>query len=152
MTAKRNYDVEQINRNYNSDTTQTSNWLKAQETSLRNEKITQNTSTDESQQNYSRFKFLNNIEEYNNSSETNTIISPKKNVTWGENKEISNSENDEETQNIFNKLKKIKEPTENIKLSLKETTTDERISVLENEVKSINNKIDIIINILKENK
>jgi hypothetical protein len=155
MTAKRNYDVEQINRNNNSDLNQTTSWLKAQETSLKTEKFTPKKNQEEPIQNYSRFKFLNNIDEYNNSVETNKIISQKKNVTWGENNEISNSENDEETQSIFNKLKKInkkEESSENIQLSFNESTSEERISNLENEIKSINNKIDIIINLLKENK
>ena len=40
MTAKRNYDVEQINRNYQSDINSSSNWLKSQETSIKSEKIT----------------------------------------------------------------------------------------------------------------
>ena len=88
MTAKRNYDVEQINRNYNTDTNQTNNWLKAQETSLKNEKLTPQKKNEEKEQTYSRFKFLNNIEEYNSeNSDTNKIISPKKNVSWSDDKE-----------------------------------------------------------------
>ena len=152
MTAKRNYDVEQINRSYNSDINQANNWLKAQETSLKNEKLTPQKVNEETSQNYSRFKFLNNIDEQNTeNSETNKIISPKKNVTWEDNNEII----DVEVQNLFTKLKKKdkQDNTENnITLNFQENTNEDRITNLEKEIKSINNKIDIIINILKENK
>jgi len=158
MTAKRNYDVEQINHNYNSDITQTNNWLKSQETSLKNEKLAPQKSNEEQSQNYSRFKFLNNIEEYSSEGlETNKIISPKKNVSWSDNKETHSNFvlADEEEQNIFNKLKKVnkKEVVENnITLELHETTNEDRITNLEKEIKSINNKIDMIIDLLKQNK
>lgn len=154
MTAKRNYDVEQINHNYNSDITQTNNWLKPQETSLKNEKLTPQKSNEEQSQNYSRFKFLNNIDENNSENlETNKTISPKKNVSWSDN---SNFELvDEDEQNIFNKLKKVNKKEEvrnNITLEMQETINEDRISNLENEMKTINNKIDMIIDLLKQNK
>ena len=153
MTAKRNYDVEQINHNYNSDITQTNNWLKPQETSLKNEKLTPQKSNEEQSQNYSRFKFLNNIDENNSENlETNKTISPKKNVSWSDN---SNFELvDEDEQNIFNKLKKVNKKEEvrnNITLEM-QTINEDRISNLENEMKTINNKIDMIIDLLKQNK
>ena len=154
MTAKRNYDVEQINHNYNSDITQTNNWLKPQETSLKNEKLTPQKSNEEQSQNYSRFKFLNNIDENNSENlETNKTISPKKNVSWSDN---SNFELvDEDEQNIFNKLKKVNKKEEvrnDITLEMQETINEDRISNLENEMKTINNKIDMIIDLLKQNK
>jgi hypothetical protein len=154
MTAKRNYDVEQINHNYISDITQTNNWLKPQETSLKNEKLTPQKSNEEQSQNYSRFKFLNNIDEYNSENlETNKTISPKKNVSWSDN---SNFELvDEDEQNIFNKLKKVNKKEEvrnNITLEMHETINEDRINNLENEMKTINNKIDMIIDLLKQNK
>ena len=138
MTAKRNYDVEQINHNYNSDITQTNNWLKPQETSLKNEKLTPQKSNEEQSQNYSRFKFLNNIDENNSENlETNKTISPKKNVSWSDN---SNFELvDEDEQNIFNKLKKVNKKEEvrnNITLEMQETINEDRISNLENEMKT----------------
>jgi len=153
MTAKRNYDVENINRIYNSDANQTTNWLKPQETSVKSEKMaaTKN-NQEEILQPYSRFKFLNNMEE----QETNTNISQtKKNVSW-EDKELfdDNEILDVNEENIFSKLKKIKsqDTSDNITFSLLETRDENKITNLENEIKSINNKIDIIINILKQNK
>jgi hypothetical protein len=161
MTAQRNYDVEQFNHNYSSDINQTNNWLKSQETSLKNEKIIPQKTNEEQSQNYSRFKFLNNIEDYNSSEglETNKTSSPKKNVSWSDNKETnSNSLIDEDVQNIFKKLKKVEkqekqeDTSNNIQLTIQEINNEDRITNLEKEIKSINNKIDIIINILKENK
>lgn len=150
MTAKRNYEVEQINRNYNSDINQINNWLKPQETSLKSEKFTNQTSNnEESTQKYTKLKYLNLD---NDNNESNLIISPtKKNVTWGENKEINN---DEMEENIFNKLKKIKKEdiTENISIKFEESTDNDRITKLENEIKNVNDKIDKILNILMQNK
>ena len=147
MTAKRNYDVEQINRNYSADVNQTNNWLKPQETSLKTEKLTPQKVNDEKEQSYnSRFKFLN-IEEV----EPNKIISPsKKNVTWKDNEEF-----DEVEENIFSKLKKVTKTeasSNNIVLSLEETSNEDRIINLESQIKTINNKMDLIFDLLKQNK
>ena len=147
MTAKRNYDVEQINRNYSADVNQTNNWLKPQETSLKTEKLTPQKVNDEKEQSYnSRFKFLN-IEEV----EPNKIISPsKKNVTWKDNEEF-----DEVEENIFSKLKKVTKTeasSNNIVLSLEETSNEDRIINLESQIKIINNKMDLILDLLKQNK
>ena len=149
MTAKRNYDVEQINRNYSADVNQTNNWLKPQETSLKTEKLTPQKINDEKEKhNYSsRFKFLN-IEEQ---EESNKIISPsKKNVTWKDNEEF-----DEVEENIFSKLKKVtktESSSNNIVLSLEETSNEDRIINLESQIKIINNKMDLILDLLKQNK
>ena len=91
MTSKRNYDVEQITKNSVID----DNWLKPQETSIKSEKITK----EPQQINESRFKYLN-IDSQQQSP-------TKKNVTWGNNTETSDSELEE---NLFKKLKKVKEP------------------------------------------
>jgi hypothetical protein len=57
MTAKRNYEVEQINRNYQVDINSTNNWLKPQETSIKTEKLNPNQSQEsELNQNYSKSK------------------------------------------------------------------------------------------------
>ena len=79
MQAQRNYEVEQINRSYNT-TNQVDNWLKPQETSLKTDKFD---SKLEQPQNYSRFKFLNEIEP--NLSPSNS----KKNVTFSNADEIN---------------------------------------------------------------
>lgn len=131
MTAKRNYDVEQINLTHNLDINKSNNWLKSQETSLKTEKLTPQNIQDES---YSRFKFLKN-----NNDVDNNILSTKKNVTWGENNEIDDVE-----ENIFNKLKKISKP--------EESYDEQRMTTLENQIKSINNKIDLILDLIKQNK
>jgi hypothetical protein len=151
MTSKRNYDIEQINRNYSADVNQTNNWLMSQETSLKTEKLSpQKNKEEEPQKNkeeepqkYSRFKFLN-LEEV----EPNIIISPtKKNVTWEDNKEINEIE-----ENIFSKLKKVKKETssDNIVLSFEDRPNEDRISNLETQIKTINNKMDLILDLLKQ--
>ena len=64
MTAKRNYEVEQINRNYQTDINNTTNWLKPQETSIKTEKLNPNQSQNPTQsqninQNYNKSKYIN---------------------------------------------------------------------------------------------
>ena len=146
MTAKRNYDVEQINRNYSADVNQTNNWLMSQETSLKTEKLSPQKNKEEEKHKYSRFNFLN-LEEV----DQNNIISPtKKNVTWGDNEEF-----DEVEENIFNKLKKVTKTeasSDNIFLSLEEKPNEDRITNLESQIKTINNKMDLILDLLKQNK
>lgn len=105
MTAQRNYDVEQINKTFNYDA-QDDNWLKPQETSIKNDKF---------QAPFSNFS----QEKTSNSYLTN--LDQKRNVTWGENvtKEFEEIEEIEEIEelkiinndnlteeNIFKKLKK----------------------------------------------
>ena len=147
MTEKRNYEVEQINYSYKSDINNVNNWLKPQETSIKTEKLIQ----EENFKNNSRVKNLEKQE--------NNLL--KKNVTWGINKEFklasSNLENAEENvdlieANIFSKLKKVSKKEEiidNIKLTIEENTNENKIIYLENEIKSINKKIDIIIELLQ---
>jgi hypothetical protein len=152
MTFKRNYDVEQITKNNVGD----DNWLKSQETSIKSEKITKGPPLI----NESKFKYLNMDQQ--NQSPT------KKSVTWGNNSETSDSEIEE---NIFKKLKKVKEPelmTNNVNLNFEEINTnysnennsnennsnennDDKIRVLQLEVKTLNSKLDMIIDLLKKN-
>jgi hypothetical protein len=120
MTSKRNYEVEQINRNYsnnsnNNNDNDNDNWLKPQETSIKKE------------------KFI-------------TEIPSKKNVTWGE-----NIETESEDDNIFKKLKKVEEPSNNIKLTINEPSTEDKIKDLQNEVKLLNTKLDKIMVLLNKN-
>ena len=146
MQAQRNYEVEQINRTYNTSN-QIDNWLKPQETSLKTEKFE---SKQEQPQTYSRFKFLNEIESPN-LSPTN----PKKNVTFSNNdKVISEPIHDEEDINIFSKLKKVDKKEDNIKMEINETNinkenfNEDRIAKLERNIKNLNEKIDKIITLL----
>lgn len=148
MQAQRNYEVEQINRTYNSSN-QIDNWLKPQETSLKTEKF--EAKKEEQSQNYSRFKFLNEIEE--NLSATN----PKKNVSFSNNDQVNIfQENDDEDFNIFSKLKKVNNKEDNIKLEIHEPTINERnlnedrIAMLERNMLNLNKKMDKILAILSE--
>ena len=146
MTAKRNYDVEQITKNSVVD----DNWLKPQETSIKSEKMTKEPQQiKESQQiNESRFKYLN----MDNQQQSPT----KKIVTWGNNTETSDSEIEE---NLFKKLKRIKQPEiefeNNISLSFEEINNNvnnsDKIRELQSEVKTLNSKLDMIIELLKKN-
>lgn len=152
MTAKRNYDVEQITKNSVVD----DNWLKPQETSVKSEKITKGPQQiKESQQiNESRFKYLNMDIQQQQQSPT------KKNVTWGNNTDTSDSEIEE---NLFKKLKKVPKPEiefdNNISLSFEEinnnessnnSNNDDKIRELQSEVKTLNSKLDLIIELLKK--
>jgi hypothetical protein len=145
MTSKRNYDVEQIIKNSVVD----DNWLKPQETSIKSEKIT----NQPPQINESRFKYLN----MDNQQQSPT----KKNVTWGNNSETSDSDLEE---NIFKKLKKVHKSemkVDNINFNFEETnnnessnnnvSNDDKIILLQSEVKTLNSKLDLIIELLKKN-
>jgi hypothetical protein len=141
MTAKRNYEVEQINRNYTSDINQTSNWLKPQETSVKTDKFpTQQDTTSTA----SRFKFLNLDEPIGSEG-------GKKNVTWGANKEIAStnldSNDDDLETNIFKKLKRVEpEPAaqNNIQLSLH----DDRLANMERQIAALASKMETLIELL----
>lgn len=138
MTSKRNYEVEQINRNNsnnNNNNSENDNWLKPQETSIKKE------------------KFVTEM--------------PKKNVTWAENEIMSENqiisdnriihESDSEEDNIFKKLKKVNtqannvETLNNIKLTINEPSTEDKIKDLQNEVKLLNTKLDKIMVLLNKN-
>jgi len=141
ITSKRNYDVEQINynnyNNNNNNINQVNNWLKPQDTSIKLEK----------------FNLPNILDENNeiNFNKNNNVL--QKNVTWGENKEISYHNdnilmNEEEEINIFNKLKKV--DNNKISLTIQEKSNEERLLFLENEINHINIKLNKIIDLIKE--
>jgi hypothetical protein len=138
MQSQRNYEVEQINRTYNTSS-QADNWLKPQETSLKNEKINITEETPIQQTTNRRFKFLNDLDK--EISPTNN----KKNVSFSNNNDIKTFNiEEEEDDNIFSKLKKI-DNKENIKIEIED---EDRISMLERNVKALNEKMDKILNIL----
>ena len=169
LTSQRNYDVEQISRsNNNSLNSNTDNWLKSQETSVKSDKLTpqQPLQNGNINSNNSRLKYLKidneNVENQVISLDMEKQMSPKKNVTWDLKpynyssdikdellNEVSNevrltmeeivNDNDEDA-NIFKLLKKV--PT------LKDTNED-KISVLQTEVKTLNSKLDLILELLK---
>jgi hypothetical protein len=145
ITAKRNYEVEEINRVYQSNVNQADNWLKSQETSVKTEKITPN--------------FLSNtLKPDNFSSNTlkfENLKKDKKNVSWNEEDEIV-------TETIFNKLKKINTPnidelnmndknhSQNMSLSINELTLEDRIIKIENVLEEYNKKMDLLINLISK--
>ena len=169
LTSQRNYDVEQISRsNNNSLNSNTDNWLKSQETSVKSDKLTpqQPLQNGNINSNNSRLKYLKidneNVENQVISLDMEKQMSPKKNVTWDLKpynyssdikdellNEVSNevrltmeeivNDNDEDA-NIFKLLKKV--PT------LKDTNED-KIAILQTEVKTLNNKLDLILELLK---
>ena len=172
LTSQRNYDVEQINKSNNTNlSSNTDNWLKPQETSVKNDKIQpiQNGNI-----NGSRLKYIKvddtNIENQVISLDREKQMSPKKNVTWdlkpynfNEGKddilnEVSNEvrltmeeivdDNDnvnEEDANIFKLLKKV--PVKNA--TNVKSENDNKIAVLQTEVKTLNSKLDLILELLK---
>ena len=153
MLAQRNYEVEQINKTYNniinSNDSQIDNWLKPQETSLKSEKFQEIKA--EEPQNYSRFKFLNEIEP----GLSNINPTAKKNVSFNNKDQVNtfNSEpfSEEEEQNsLFSKLKKINKKEENITLKIQEKDLNEedRLTKLERNMKNLDEKMDKIIALL----
>jgi hypothetical protein len=156
MTAKRNYEVEQINRNH-QDANNATNWLQPQETSIKTDKFVPQKKTEELTQTNTRVKYLNTMDLTNNNNEIISLNSPKKNVTWGENDEIDEDKNTYLEENIFKKLKRVGNG-EKVKLEISESVTENsiitenRITQLENGVNNLNKKMDLIIDLLKQNK
>lgn len=167
ITSKRNYEVENINRTYNSNISQVNNWLTPQETSIKNEKITQKNQQN-SESNSNKLKYLNN--ENNISINDNQTFQTKKNVTWGENielnfTEMSNLHEETNEVNLFSKFKKIKKPeiddgektiflndNQPDKNSNKNDNSynkndNERLLQIENDIKNINLKLDKLFNV-----
>ena len=178
LTSQRNYDVEQISRSNNNNlSSNTDNWLKPQETSVKNDKLTpqqplQNGNINGNiNGNNSRLKYLKidneNVENQVISLEREKQMSPKKNVTWDLKpynysadvkddllnevsnevrltmEEISENDNDnlnEEDANIFKLLKKV---------PLVKDTNYNKIEILQSEVKTLNSKLDLILELLK---
>ena len=149
MTSKRNYEVEQINQNYNSDINQVNNWLKPQDTSVKSEKFTVS-----HQETQNKLKYLNNINTTNTTNTTNATNTTqlKKNVTWDDNeykndneckKENINMQIDEVDESIFKKFKKINKKEEF------PNNAENRIHHIESEIISLNAKMDAIIELLK---
>ena len=174
LTSQRNYDVEQISRSNNNNlSSNTDNWLKPQETSVKNDKLTpqQPLQNGNINGNNSRLKYLKidneNVENQVISLEREKQMSPKKNVTWDLKpynysadvkddllnevsnevrltmEEISENDNDnlnEEDANIFKLLKKV---------PLVKDTNYNKIEILQAEVKTLNSKLDLILELLK---
>jgi hypothetical protein len=128
MTTKRNYDIEQVNRSYQQNNDQ---WLKPQDTSIKNE------------------KFLL-------SSQNQNQREKDKNVSWGKNEvflEKDQGQDPEGERNIFKKLKKISN-VENTNYIINEyennNNLEERLIKIEEKLGIYTEKIDKILNILEK--
>ena len=148
ITAKRNYDVEQINKSNQGTIENADTWLKPQETSVKSEKLNPNINKPITQENNSRLKYLN-VDDI-------TLIQKGKNVTWGQNEEynIPTLEDDTDSDNnIFKKLKKIPSNLENITIAMNESTStlqvEERLSQIEKRLELNNNKMNKILELLQ---
>ena len=143
MIKKRNYDVNQISNTYKNDLN--NDWLQSQETSIQNDKFNTNNS---------KFK-----EKEKDKEKEDTKL--KKNVTWNNILEDENNLNfdfiiekdvEKEDINIFSKLKTIKsENIDNISVEKIEPIKKiEKIEFLENQIISLNKKVDMIIELLQQ--
>ena len=135
ITAQRNYDVEQINKNNNNSiiSSNVDNWLKPQETSVKTDKNIQQSQ-------------VNNISNNRIKSEQE---SPKKNVTWGKNEiklEMEEIEKDDNSDNIFKLFKRI--PLHTVDQKENNLTNEDKITILQQDVKNLNNKLDTILELL----
>jgi hypothetical protein len=176
MTDKRNYDIEQINRNIN--VSNADNWLKPKETSIKSEKY-QPPQQKQFENNNSGLKHIK-IEntELDTNLYKNQIIdlnilpshdASKKNVTWGENITLEvterNYDNFIDDTDLFKKLKKIEKvetiPNKEININtsgdvllLKEQVIElnkkvEFLNNLHNKIEVLDNNINIILDLLK---
>jgi hypothetical protein len=145
MTEKRNYEVANITKGQNNEAS--NNWLKPQETSIQNEKLSrtamQNTNPNTNTNNTSvisngnKLKYIkiDNDEISLNPSQVNS----KKTVSWDQN--LINEPSLEEIS-IFNKLKKTLPISDH-------DLQGNRIQILEEEVKNLNMKMDKILELLQ---
>lgn len=137
MTAKRNYEVEQIGKRQQSSESDTSNWLKSQETSLKTEKFTPPTANNNS----SRLKYLNSDGELLPTKEQS-----KKSVSWNEKDNIEMIIDDEPDEDIFSKFKKVEAKTEVIS----NNSNSNELNEVKAEIKQLHAKLDKIIKLLNE--
>jgi hypothetical protein len=161
ITAQRNYDVEQINKNNNSliANFNVDNWLKPHETSVKTDKFIQNNSINNSNNNGNKLKYIKiDSLDIDDSIYQNQVIdlgnkeqeSPKKNVTWGKNEFYDKNEANE----IRLEMEEIEKDNDNDifklfkKIPSKQETTEDKILVLQQDVKKLNNKLDIILELL----
>jgi hypothetical protein len=123
MQVQRNYEIEQINRNFNSNliNNQVDNWLKPQETSFKNDKLIKPINDEPTKKTVS----FNNIEQI----------------------KVFNNE-DEEDNNIFSKLKKISNMED--KHAVINNFDENRISKLERNMDKLNEKMDKILELLNK--
>jgi hypothetical protein len=157
VVEQRNYDIEQVNKTLNKSNADS--WLKPQETSVKSEKIVplKNQKTDYIQNSHvqNSLKYIKIDENIENTIIKNDIIdlSKQKHISW-EDENISlqivekEEENDIIENNIFKKLKKI---TPEVNQEVNELSNmNNRMNILEDKIEGLNNKLDLIIEILSK--
>jgi hypothetical protein len=143
--AQRNFEIEQIQQS-NIDKNEVEKWLKGEETSLKVEKGIQKSQEQ-------KFKYIKIGDEVKNIDKNIIEISPKKNISWGDNtthmlndnvnNNITNMgiererEREEEKNNIFSKLKQTT-------LTRQENMSDKYYLELKEDVYNLNQKIDLL--------
>lgn len=135
MQTQRNYEVEQINRIYNTSN-QLDNWLKPQETSFKSDKFQNSDKLEETQNN--RFKYINSLDK-----------NIKKNVSFSDENEIRkfNDTDNFNEENLFSKLKKINEENNNF-FNGQNLNNNDRIANVEKNIEILNEKMDKIIDLM----
>jgi hypothetical protein len=161
VVEQRNYDIEQVNKTLNKSNADS--WLKPQETSVKSEKIVplKNQKPDYIQNSHvqNSLKYIKIDENIENTIIKNDIIdlSKQKHISW-EDENISlqivekEEENDIIENNIFKKLKKITpEVNQEVNQEVNELSNmNNRMNILEDKIEGLNNKLDLIIEILSE--
>jgi hypothetical protein len=131
MMMQRNYEIEVINKNISSRNDD--GWLQSQETSIKNEKNTVTTNVD--------------------TDIDRDVSINKKNVSWGFNETREYQENDKIMEdNIFKKLKKINNENSNaviIETSELNNLNENKLNNLENQIKILNDRVNLILNLLQ---
>lgn len=152
MVEKRNYEVEQINRNFSvTNSGQVDNWLKPQETSVKTDKMLyQSEQQIDNQQPNNRLKYV--------TQDGNLKLEENKKVSWGKDTTYEISENSiediKDEINIFSKLKKSNPPPPTINPPPPQPITtinpiiEDRFKTLEQNVSDLNNKIDQLFKLL----
>ena len=160
ITDKRNYDIEEINRNISINNTDNNadTWLKPKETSIKSEKYQQTPQNyKEDNKTNSEFKQIRiepleldkNVYK-NQIIDLNSVHLPeplKKSVTWGANEMVGLAQEqtvDDIDSDLFKKLKRVLP----IESGNKEDVTDE-INVMKKEIRQINNMVEVLDNNIK---
>ena len=144
--AQRNYDVEQLSKTLNNnDSQQASSWLKPQETSLKTDKKPLSIMNP----NPIKYIKIDNETNINTNVIQNDVIdltAKKKTISWANNLEGEGEKEDENleqnTMDIFSKLKMIPTPTPSKK---------DEIGELKEEIKVLHQKLDTILQLLSKN-
>jgi hypothetical protein len=123
IQEQRNYDIEMINNtNKNTNVSSDANWLKPQETSIKNEKLIK----------------INNITHSNSDNNNNN----NKHISWEDEQTLHQESVYEEELNIFGKLKKIANSNDNNSLV---PNYQLQIDDLKKEISALNEKLDIFL-------